>query len=193
MDPAHPESLRLDIGRMNEDGSGMSDKLAAAVASLGWVPLDDCIAEGPHAQAKRIKLPAAAGKWPWVASTMRLAQNIEACHTLTAETATSLRVVWSSWATVVQPPQRSKRFPRMTPKALQRRLYRLDHLLDFSLPTMLPEIEAASSNALALTDGGMNPSQTGVQIRPSPGGQAARLRGGPPLEGRALLSQTGLW
>lgn len=130
LDAAHPQSLRSDIDRMSDDGTGMSAKLTAAVRSLSWVPLDDCVCEGPHAQAKRIKMPAACAKWTWIAASMRLGQHISDCTTLVRDSG-SLRTVWSNFASVVQPASKSSKTPRMKPLVFQRRLYRLDHLQGF--------------------------------------------------------------
>lgn len=130
--PHHPHSLRPDVDMLLKDGSGMSPRLRAAVETLARVPLDDCVCEGPHAQAKRIKMPAAAAKWAWVAASMRLTQNLEDCRgALEVHSSAAFRSAWTAWATVVQPAEKSRRFPKMKPKELRRRLYRLDHLLGF--------------------------------------------------------------
>lgn len=66
LDPMHQDSLRPDIDKMAADGSNMSSKLSAVVKALAWVPLDHSVCEGPHARAKRIKMPASAAKWAWL-------------------------------------------------------------------------------------------------------------------------------
>lgn len=134
LDADHPDGLRQDVDRMHEDGSGMSDRLAAAVQSLSWVPMDDCVCEGPHAATKRLKMPASAAKWTWVASSMRLQQNIEDCRRLPEEVGTSIRASWSSYASVLQPPHMEGVFPRIKPSVFERRLYRIEHLLPFQIP-----------------------------------------------------------
>lgn len=146
LDPRHPDSLRNEIDAMRAGSSDMSPKLASEVRALNWVPLDDCICEGPHAQAKRLKMPASSGKWTWLAASMRLSQNLEDCEGLVAETKRSLRSVWSNFATVVQPPSKCWRTPGMTVKTFQRRVYRLDHLQGFALGRHEPR------DALALCD-----------------------------------------
>lgn len=159
LDPAHPDSLRSDFDQVRADGGGMSPRLQAAVETLTLVPLDDCVCEGPHAQAKRLKMPASSAKWPWVASSMRLKQNIAMCRELPQQTNASLRVVWTSWGTVVQSARKSKRFPKMKPMEMRRLLYRLDHLQGFSVgaagvalgPLALPE-HPHQDNAMANGD-----------------------------------------
>lgn len=147
LDPMHPESLRPDFDQLRADGSGMTPRLQAAVEALARVPLDDCICEGPHAQAKRLKMPASSAQWAWVASSMRLKQNIAACRELPGQTSASFRAVWSSWTTVVQPARKSTRVPRMKPKEFRRRLYGLDHLEGFSA-----DAGGASPGARAIQD-----------------------------------------
>lgn len=163
LDPDFPSSLRPDIDMMGENGSNMSPRLAAAVSPLAWSPLDDCVCEGPHAQAKRIKSPASSAKWTWVAASMRLAQNIKDCRALPEQTATSLRAVWSNWASVVQPPSKAGRTPRLKPRQLQRNLYRLDHVLGFraqaSVTRAALQDEACGpglGRAVPLVDAGMS-------------------------------------
>lgn len=133
LDPSHPHSLRAAIDDMRPDGTGMSPTLLVAVQSLAWVPLDDCICEGPHAKAKKIKLPASNAKWTWVASSMRLAQNIEDCYLLPERLGCSIRAVWSSYSTVVQPPSKATKVPRCRPLDFQKCLNRLDHIVGFQV------------------------------------------------------------
>lgn len=159
LDPEHPKSLRSSIDRMADDGTRMSPQLAAAVQGLSWVPLDDCICEGPHAQAKRIKNPASGAKWAWVASSMRLRQNISDCRSLPDATSTPLRSVWSASSSVVQPPSSSHKVPRLNPQGLQRRMYRLDHLTGFAAgklaqPLALLDAGEGGNDLEVLSDGG---------------------------------------
>lgn len=159
LDPCHPEGLRSEIDAMLADGTQMSAKLALAVSALAWVPLDDCICEGAHAQAKRLKTPASAAKWAWVASSMRLAQNLEDCERLPDETSLSLEAAWSAYATVVQPPSKSQVVPRLNPAKLQRRIYRVDHLVGFKVgrqPHRLALCDASvvDTPAAAIADAG---------------------------------------
>lgn len=50
---------------------------------------------------------------------------------LPGETSTSLRSVWSASSTVIQPPSKATKVPRIKAKELPRRLYRLGHLSGF--------------------------------------------------------------
>lgn len=152
MDTSFPGNMRSDFDKMLK-GEGMTPRLKAAVESLQWVPLDDCVCEGPHAAAKRVKTPATAATWGWVASTMRLEQNLRDCRSLPTQTHCSLKVVWSSWATDVQPVERAHRFPKLKRREFMRRLYRCDHLMGFKIPTpMLQLTDASGSLAAPLGD-----------------------------------------
>ena len=133
LDPGCPGSLRPDVDGMLDDGSGMSAVLQSAVDSLAWVPMDDSICEGPHARAKRIKMPASAARWTWVAASMRLQQNLKDCESQPEEVGTSFRSAWTSYASVVQPAHKENKFPRMKASELERRLYRLEHLSSFEI------------------------------------------------------------
>lgn len=149
LDPACPGSLRPEVDKLRDDGSGMSEKLLAAVRCLQGVPLDDSICEGPHAQAKRLKMPASAAKWAWIAASMRLGQNITDCQELPKETSTSLRAVWSGFSTVIQRASKATVVPRIKYAQFQRLLYRLDHLLDFQVQGGLPAEQAALEGDVA--------------------------------------------
>ena len=111
----------------------MTPKLADAVRALASTPMDDCVCEGPHAAAKRIKMPASAAKWTWVASSMRLRQKLADCRALPQMSGVPLRAAWNGYSTIVQPSSKSTRVPRLTRSAFERRMYRLDHLLDFRI------------------------------------------------------------
>ena len=130
----------------------MSSRLAAAVRALQWAPMDDIVCEGPHAVAKRVKTPASSAKWTWVATSMRLGQNIADCRSFPQELGASLRPAWSAFSTIVQPASKSHRVPRMTTFEFQRRMYRLDHLLAFriveeSRPPALEDSALAADSA----------------------------------------------
>lgn len=148
LDPNHPKSLRQAVDEMNDSGK-MSPTLQAAVESLGWVPIDDCICEGPHARAKRIKTPASSGQWTWVAASMRLQQNLEDCNHMPDEVGTSLQSSWTSYATVIQPSRNENKFPRMKRAALERRLYRLEHLRGFDARASLAAVPALGNDSNA--------------------------------------------
>lgn len=69
-------ALRFDIAAMQNDGAGATARLKQEIRSLSLIPLDDSVAESPHAIGGRLMQHSRASKWPWVASTMRLEQNL---------------------------------------------------------------------------------------------------------------------
>lgn len=79
----------------------MGEALRREVRSLQANPMDDTVAEAPHASANRLMSQARGAKWPWVASTL---------------VSVDLDMVWSSYKSVLQGPSsrqgwRNKKVP----------------------------------------------------------------------------------
>ena len=73
----HPEGhLRAHVEQLRPDGSGASQLLMQEVQVLTALPMDDSVAESPHAQGNAIARQAHRCGFAWVASSMRLKQNI---------------------------------------------------------------------------------------------------------------------
>lgn len=104
------QALRRHVDLVQPDGSGISEELRNELLSLAAIPLDDSVAEGPHASANRHMSHSRAAKWPWVASTMRLAQNLEDARDLPAAAGIDTSAAWTMYKTVVRGP--SYRGPR---------------------------------------------------------------------------------
>jgi hypothetical protein len=121
--------LRYDVEQVLHDGSGMSAALLREVDSLRGIPLDDSVAEGPHAVAKRIGLHARRALWPWVASSMRLEQNLADHDDLVGAVDADVQSLWTSYSSVVRPVASNKPV-RMTRKSLEARVYRLSAFVD---------------------------------------------------------------
>ena len=102
MDPAHPMGLRQQVDAMDDEGQNIGPVLAREIRSLQDIPMDDCIAEGPHARGKRVYDVGKASKGPWVASTMRLRQNLKDIDSLPAALDVDLQTLWDRWNTVVK-------------------------------------------------------------------------------------------
>ena len=133
---AHWSPFRPMVDQMGADGSGMSPELQTEVTALCSIPLDDTIAEGPHATMGRIKEHSRASTWAWSSSSLRLQQNIDDINTLPRALDCDIQELWNTWNSVIRPPL-STRKERMqalirTPRRLvERRVYHMDHLLDF--------------------------------------------------------------
>lgn len=179
LDPAYPGSLRGDIEAMDAQGGGMSQRLQKAIDRLRWTPLDDCVCEGPHAMAKRIKAPASAAKWPWVATSMRVKQSIDECRTLLGETSVPLAAAWSAYSTVVQPPSKATFLPRLKAKAFSDRVYKLEHLIGFEVGkgrrAQRPALTTGEENAPGLPAGALMDAREHADDEPD---QLAALVGG---------------
>lgn len=94
--------LRSHIDHMNPDGTNMHPELLAEVESLCAIPMDDSVAEGPHARAKRVQGHARSCQFPWVASSMRLAQNLTDCEDLLKATGGDLMTLWCGWKSLTR-------------------------------------------------------------------------------------------
>eukprot|EP00959_Pyramimonas_sp_CCMP1952_P103255 2159483-Pyramimonas_sp.AAC.1 len=69
--------MRAAVDRIDEHWGNISPELEAEIDSILHAPLDDTVAEGPHAAARHHHLRARRGTSPWIASSMRLENNLE--------------------------------------------------------------------------------------------------------------------
>jgi hypothetical protein len=100
--------------------------LTREITSFENIPMDDTVGEGPHAIANAISVRARRSGWPWIASTMRLDQNLQDVSDLVPATDADLGVQWDLYKSVVQPPGRKSIRPkRMTRKKFERSVYHL--------------------------------------------------------------------
>jgi hypothetical protein len=100
-------ALRADIQAIEPSGSGMSDTLEQEVIALGNIPMDDSIAEGPHARAMRIANRSRRACWPWVASTLRLEANLSDARELVSATDVDLPALWCGYTSILRVGGRS--------------------------------------------------------------------------------------
>lgn len=109
-------ALRRWVDGMAADGT-MHPNLLREVQSLRAIPMDDTVAESPHAKAHRLMRKSPASTWPWVASSMRLEQNLQDVKDLPAVIAEcSLEHKWRNFSALVKGPSsrrqnQSKRLP----------------------------------------------------------------------------------
>ena len=102
MDPEHTSGLRAMVDAINELAEGICAFLRRAIDALQAIPLDDMVAEGPHAIAKRIIERAVGGSFSWTASTARLERNLELATTLPAAFGADLQTEWDRWSSVIK-------------------------------------------------------------------------------------------
>ena len=107
-------ALRQDLDVLLPDCSNASERLRDEVDSVAALPMDDSYAESPHALAKRVKLHGRGAKFPWIASSMRLGQNLEDIGELAPALNMDTRREWCRSTSILQVnPQRAHRSMRL--------------------------------------------------------------------------------
>ena len=91
MDPSQP--LQSDINDLTDDCSKAPHSLLSAVANVAALPMDDSIVEFPH--ASRLVKSGRATKFPFLASSMRLKQNLTTGREFGSAVSADLRLEWS--------------------------------------------------------------------------------------------------
>ena len=78
-----------------EHGSDMGEDLSSEVSSIADLNFDDSVGEGPHARATRVGMGSRRAQWPWIASTLRLDQNIALVERY-SELGVDMQSLWDS-------------------------------------------------------------------------------------------------
>ena len=104
------------------EGEPLSDDLLSEVLALQRIPLDDTVAEGPHAKATRLRNHARAGKFGWHAATQRLSQNLQDVQDIAPSLPVSTQWLWDNASRVAnfKNPSRKK---KLTARGLERHIY----------------------------------------------------------------------
>ncbi|CAK0908732.1 unnamed protein product, partial [Prorocentrum cordatum] len=102
-------ALRAAVDAMGSDGSNMSPSLQREVDSIMFAPLDDTIAEGPHALSRHQYLRARRATFPWIASSMRLDDNLIDVHDYATAIGANLDAQWDGATAILRPPGRISR------------------------------------------------------------------------------------
>ena len=119
------------IDRIQPDGTGMDELLSREVDALRQSPLDDAVAEGPHARCQRIAKHARRGRWAWVASTLRLQSNLSDVRDVATACDIDIRALWISYTSVLQTRARHAfRRKRMKRNKFEDHLYRMQFAMD---------------------------------------------------------------
>ena len=126
MDPSHDSGLRALVDDVALDGSNINPRLQAVIASIQRIPMDDSVAEGPHARAKAIWERARGSGFPWIAATMRQDQNFTDVQELAPALGLDLQEVWDRFSAVVQSVRHATRPKRIQNKLLLRKVYHFD-------------------------------------------------------------------
>lgn len=85
-------------------GGAMHPDLEREVRSLRAIPMDGNVAESPPAIAHRLLQRSPANKWPWVAATVRLAQNLQDAKDIPCAIPVNIEQLWRNSSAVLQGP-----------------------------------------------------------------------------------------
>ena len=118
--------LRCHFDQVQTDGSGASELLTAWIKVIKNIPLDDSVAESPHASGNRLGRHGSASSFAWVASSMRLVQNLDDvrdhCHALRED----LEELWYAHSSLLQTQRKRLHRPlRCKPQVYRQQLYEL--------------------------------------------------------------------
>ena len=115
--------LRPHVVALSTSGE-MHPDLHRQVEWLREIPIDDSIAESPHACARRQELHSRAGKFGWHASSQRLDQNLRDCQAIVPLLPQSLQWLWHAYRRVpnMRKPGQDLRIPL---RALEKKIYHL--------------------------------------------------------------------
>ena len=128
--PCHHETL---LHAWNGSTAGAAC-LVTAMMHLRLVHLDDSVGEGPHSAATRIGAASRAPTWGWIASTMRMKQNLVEFVSLIDEAHLARQQLWNKYKFVLQRRQQSRvrgqRNFRCSRALLEKQVYVLDRHFD---------------------------------------------------------------
>lgn len=121
---AEGSELRAMVLAMNPDGTNMHPRLKEECDSIALIPLNGTPAEEPHARATRIGQSTRASRWPWVASTMRLTQNLDDVKQIPKSIDVNMQRLWNNWKSLIQMrPKFAKRNKRVSDKVFTNTVY----------------------------------------------------------------------
>lgn len=146
LSPSGP--LRSDVDMLEPDGAGATHRLRQEVHVLGLIPFDDSVAESPHAVGNRVGRHSSSCGFAWVASSMRLDQNLRDVALWVDALGDDLQQVWMRHGSILQ-TQRHKlsRNMRMKPKDLRDKVYMFGAFCrNQSLPMSGEDVDVADAD-----------------------------------------------
>ena len=126
----HPsQPLRSGIDDLTDDCSKKHLPVCSPqLTSLAAPPMDDSIVEFPYATASRLVKSCRATKFPFLASSMRMKQNLTTVRELGSAVSVGLRLEWSSYTSLLQVhPKKCRRSMRICKKEFCSRVYQMGH------------------------------------------------------------------
>ena len=137
-----------DLAAIHDDGSHISARLDIEIGAMAGTPMDDSIAEGPHAAVRRYCDHARHGSLEWIAATTRLTQNLQDLDLLPGATNLPLQHIWFHHKSLMQKP--NSRRPHVNAKMNDRtffsRVYKLSMLSGDMAAEDGPDEEEGSDN-----------------------------------------------
>ena len=124
-DPDSP--LRAEIVNMVDDFT-LSPILKQTIERIQKTNINDKYGEGPHAMFKPIQLAAHRSSFPWVASTVRLDQNLKDAHELPLAIGCSWQECWDTYKNIIQTDRHRFRNHRCNRKVFLERVYNCSHM-----------------------------------------------------------------
>ena len=120
LNPAHDSGLQPLVAAINPDGANVDPRLRDEIRSVERIPLDDAIAEGPHAAGKAEWQRITRANFPWVASTMRTQQNLADMEEMAPLISSlDLQTEWNRYSSVLQDGKHQRRARKITLGDLQ--------------------------------------------------------------------------
>ena len=119
-----------DVANIGPDGTPITARLATELAAMNGTPMDDSVAEGPHARLKTVSNHSRASGFAWVAATTRLSQTLQDLKTLPSSVGVSLESCWVRPKSILQPEhsRRRQKNVKMTDRIFHKRVYEMDFL-----------------------------------------------------------------
>ena len=113
-----------------QDGDALPPEVQAVRDAVADILLMDSVAEGPHAAATKIGAASRASTWPWIASSMRLKQNISEVEQWRGNGTLDVQALWNVWSSIIQKvPHRAGRAKRCTRESVLRGVYFVEESL----------------------------------------------------------------
>lgn len=118
--------LRRDVDSLDAQGGNATRRLLGEVEALSLVPLDDSIAESPHAVGNSLGRHARGSTFGWVAASMRVSQNLTDVRDWSAALKMDLTQEWLTYTKVLQSKSRNFGRPmRVKPKEFRYMFYHM--------------------------------------------------------------------
>ena len=121
--------LRQAIDQLTPACDNAAQFLRDELQAMTALPMDDSVAEAPHASANRIQKHGRCTKFPTLAASMRLDRNIENVRTICQATDMKIADCFLRRQSLLQPPKRVHRNKKISYGNFCKRFYEMSHML----------------------------------------------------------------